>query len=350
MGFYGIEHPNPTTPQFAYPRRGGAKLSGTCIVHTAEMYGALNTAAFCMRRSDYGCYHTIVDDKTIIEIYPYEYETWQDSETNNWAVGISAACRAADWNAMSEAQREGYYRNLAWAGADFVKYMKEAYGIDVPLRRLSGAEARARVPGFCAHGDSGIARSDPGTQFDWAKFFRYIGEELSGTKPTEDDERMLVIATNPADGTGMVWAGDGVVRRHIPNPKALADLQWLGRNGFLKVSNNANIAEIGDLDAIGKDLGGVASDVLFKEIDWYGFDGNVPKEGRTKTSVALQMGWADAQVTHISKRIDAVKAVVDSFEVGRVELTESDLEHIVNALKERLTPGLASELAKRLAE
>ena len=102
MGFYGIEHPNPTTPQFAYPRRGGAKLSGTCIVHTAEMYGALNTAAFCMRRSDYGCYHTIVDDKTIIEIYPYEYETWQDSETNNWAVGISAACRAA-WSFFSAA-------------------------------------------------------------------------------------------------------------------------------------------------------------------------------------------------------------------------------------------------------
>ena len=180
MGFYGIEHPNPTTPQFSNPRRGGNKLSGTCIVHTAEMYGALNTAAFCMRRSDYGCYHTIVDDKTIVEVYPYEYETWQDSETNNWAVGISAACDAADWNSMEEAQREGYYRNLAWAGADFVRYMREAYDIEVPRRRLTGNEARNRVPGFCAHGDSGIARTDPGKDFDWDRFFRYIEEELNG--------------------------------------------------------------------------------------------------------------------------------------------------------------------------
>lgn len=180
MGFYGIEHPNPNTPQFAFPRRGGAKLSGTAIVHTAEMYGALNTAAFCMRRSDYGCYHTIVDDKTIIEIYPYEYETWQDSETNNWAVGISAACKAADWNSMTEAQREGYYRNLAWAAADFVIYMRTVYGIEVPRRKLSGEEARARKPGFCAHGDSGIARSDPGRDFDWGRFFRYTDEILNG--------------------------------------------------------------------------------------------------------------------------------------------------------------------------
>ena len=27
---------NPGTPQYTYPRRGGAKLSGTCIIHTAE--------------------------------------------------------------------------------------------------------------------------------------------------------------------------------------------------------------------------------------------------------------------------------------------------------------------------
>lgn len=197
MGFYGIDNPNPTTAQFSNPRRGGNKLSGTCIVHTAEMYGALNTAAFCMRRSDYGCYHTIVDDKIIIEVYPYEYETWQDSETNNWAVGISAACDAADWNVMGEAQREGYYRNLAFAAADFVTYMKDTYSITVPLRRITGQEARNRVPGFAAHGDSGIARTDPGPTFDWAKFFRYTQEYLNGgaiapqsgtTTPSEDDE------------------------------------------------------------------------------------------------------------------------------------------------------------------
>lgn len=188
MGFYGIDNPNPTTPQFAFPRRGGAKLSGTCIIHTAEMYGALNTAAFCMRRSDYGCYHTVVDSNTIIEIYPYEYETWQDSETNNWAVGLSCASKAADWNTMDPAVREGYYRNLAWAAADFVTYMATK-GITVPLRHISGQEARDRVPGFTGHGESGIARTDPGKDFDWDKFFRYTKEYLDGgTIRYEEDE------------------------------------------------------------------------------------------------------------------------------------------------------------------
>ena len=81
---------------------------------------------------------------------------------------------------MGDGKRGGFYRNLAWAAADFIKYMKEAYNIDVPLRRISGAEARNRVPGFCAHGDSGIARTDPGRDFDWDRFFRYIEEELKG--------------------------------------------------------------------------------------------------------------------------------------------------------------------------
>lgn len=234
MGFYGIDHPNPNTPQFSFPRRGGAKLSGTAIVHTAEMYGALNTAAFCMRRSDYGCYHTIVDDKTIIEIYPYEYETWQDSETNNWAVGISAACRAADWNSMTEAQREGYYRNLAWAAADFVIYMRTVYGIEVPRRKLSGEEARARKPGFCAHGDSGIARSDPGRDFDWGRFFRYTDEILNGedemAMPTAGDiaRAILDFKVDAVETGGQINLGAMLAEYRVNNNRITeATAKWI---------------------------------------------------------------------------------------------------------------------------
>lgn len=187
MGFYLLDNPNPYTPQWVSPRRGiYGKLSGTCIVHTAENIidlvgedtGAEGTANFIRTRSDYGCYHTLVDSDSIMELVPYEYETWQDSETNNWAVGISAAVRADGWNTIPMARRDRIYRNLAWAAADFVKYMRDAYRINVPFKRITGAQARARVPGFCAHGDSGINRTDPGVQFDWAKFFRFAAEEL----------------------------------------------------------------------------------------------------------------------------------------------------------------------------
>lgn len=191
MAFYMIDNPNPTTAQGAWPRRGGSQLSGTVIMHTSESVldiigpdaTAEDCAAFIARRSGHGCYHDLVDSDSIIEMYPFEWETWHDSETNNWSVGISAACRTTDWATMPEARREGFYRNLAWCAADFVKYMKTK-GITVPLRRITGAEARNRVPGFCAHGDSGIARTDPGKDFDWAKFFKYTQEALNGTAST----------------------------------------------------------------------------------------------------------------------------------------------------------------------
>jgi len=179
---------NPGTQQWGYPRRGGAQLSGTIIVHTAECaadnVGEDTSAEGCARmianRADYGSYHRLVDSDSIIDMLPWEYEAWQDSETNNWAVGISAALRTSDWAVMPADRRDRVYRNLAACAADFVRYMA-GKGVTVPLRRISGAEARARVPGFCAHGDSGIARSDPGANFDWALFFAYTQAALDGS-------------------------------------------------------------------------------------------------------------------------------------------------------------------------
>jgi hypothetical protein len=131
------------------------------------------------RRADWGSYHRLVDSDSIIDMLPWEYEAWQDTETNNWAVGISAALRTSDWLTMPADRADRVYRNLAACAADFVRYM-QGKGVVVPLRRISGAEARAKVPGFCAHGDSGVARSDPGAAFDWARFFRYTEEALGG--------------------------------------------------------------------------------------------------------------------------------------------------------------------------
>ena len=186
MSFYLLDNAQPNTQQWGYPRRG-ASLSGTCIIHTAECAmdfdgadsSAENCANFIRTRSDYGSYHTLVDSDSIIELAPYEYETWQDSQTNPWAVGLSCAVQADNWHLIPADRRDRIYRNLATAAADFVTYMKSK-GITVPLRRITGAEARARVPGFCAHGDSGVDRHDPGAQFDWALFFKYTQQALGG--------------------------------------------------------------------------------------------------------------------------------------------------------------------------
>lgn len=250
MNFYLLDNPQPNTQQWGYPRRG-AQLSGTCIVHTAECAAdtvgpdgaAEGTAEFIRNRSDYGSYHTLVDSDSIIEMVPYEYEAWQDSETNPWAVGISAAVQADHWDAIPAARRDATYRNLAWAAADFVTYMASK-GITVPLKRITGAQARARVPGFCAHGDSGIDRHDPGAQFDWKKFFDYTAAQLNGAAalaPQSTTTKELAVAFSKQDKkdiTDAVWnvniqqfAEDGTT----PKSRALAANifgqigQWVGR-------------------------------------------------------------------------------------------------------------------------
>jgi len=180
-GYLLVDNPNPYTPQGGYPRRGGYKPTGTCIVHTTEgnWTAGVNSLTNLVRtRTDYGCYHQACDWQDIVKYYPWEWECWQDSETNPWAVGISAACRTTDWATMPADIREGYYRNMGRMAADFVSYMRTTYGVTVPLVRITGAQARAGVPGFAAHGDSGLHRSDPGVNFDWAKFFNYTRQAL----------------------------------------------------------------------------------------------------------------------------------------------------------------------------
>ena len=273
-GFYLLDYA-PTNgtqwQQWTYPRRGGYRPSGTCIMHTAESAldvigddsGAEDCARFIgSRTGSYGSYHSLVDSDSIIEMAPYEYETWQDSETNNWAVGISAACRTTDWATMGDAKREGYYRNLAWCAADFVTYMKQAYNVTVPLVRITGDQARAGVPGFCAHGDSGISRTDPGKDFDWARFFRYTDELLRGSAsgtpiPTEQEDDMpltLVKQPNLPDGTVRpdIWVGNGVQRRKIPNNQTLKDYWHMHNIGVQKLSNGGNIVEAENLDVFGE--------------------------------------------------------------------------------------------------
>lgn len=213
---------NPGTRQYTYPRRGGAKLSGTAIIHTAECAMDLDgddqsaeiCASFIANRADYGSYHRLVDSDSIIDMVPWEYEAWQDSETNNWAVGISAAVQAGKWHIIPAARRDRIYRNLAACAADFVRHMA-GKGVTVPLVRITGAQARNRVPGFCAHGDSGLHRSDPGTQFDWTLFFRYTAEALGNGSLSYASESVEAIKewdemATPAELHAAVWGGPGM--------------------------------------------------------------------------------------------------------------------------------------------
>jgi hypothetical protein len=191
-GFYGVDHPNPNKSQFNVKRRNphGA-VSGTIVVHTAENIpdftppddGAENVAAYLSRRTTYGSYHDLVDSDSIVRYLPISYEAFHETRTNHWAVGISAAIRTTDWTTASAGFIEAVYRNLARTAANRVIEIKATYGITVPIARISRTDALNRKPGFIGHGDIDTGRrSDPGANFDWNRFFRYVNEAL-GTKP-----------------------------------------------------------------------------------------------------------------------------------------------------------------------
>lgn len=270
MSYLLLDSPNVNQPQGVYPRRGGHRPSGTAIVHTSEgnwRAGVDGLTGLVRTRADWGCYHEACDWQDIARYYPWEWETWQDTETNNWAVGLAAACKTTDWGNMPAEVEAGYYRNLGIMAAEFVTYMRNVYGVEVPLRRITGAEARAKVPGFCAHGDSGVHRSDPGANFDWDRFFAATREALGGVilvqgvtttqEQTEVDQagesKMIVLAT---DGKSpQVWAGDGLIRRPVWSLDTMTAMQWLDQNEVLgPFYKDGAVQTIPDLNAIGIDL------------------------------------------------------------------------------------------------
>lgn len=298
MSYYLFDNPGPV-PQYANPRRGGGQPSGTIIIHTAECAmdldgaddSAENCARFIANRSDYGSYHRLVDSDSIIALVPFEAEAWQDTETNGWGIGISAAVSAGRWLEIPAARRDRIYRNMGAAAAEAVLFMS-ARGVSVPLRRISGGEARARVPGFCAHGDSGLYRSDPGVQFDWALFFQYTQEALGSG------------AIAPAGTTSPIDEDDLMA---TPEQRRELIQELLNTNVDQAGGGTTNLrALISEDRPARKDILRVAENVVHKEFTQYGTDG----KPNGVTTIANVLGVHDANVVLTRGLVGAPAAVV----------------------------------------
>lgn len=323
MGYYLLDY-NPGTQQWGYPRRG-ASLSGTAIVHTAECAAdnlgddtsAEGSANMIANRADWGSYHRLVDSDSIIAMLPWEYEAWQDSETNPWAVGISAALRTSDWAIMPADRRERVYRNMAQCAAEFVVYMRDTYGITVPLRRITGAQARARVPGFCAHGDSGIARTDPGADFDWALFFRYTQDALNngGISPAGDitqEEDMANVSTDQLER--LLRAADRIT-------------------GVI-TDEHAKVLTTDDLP-------GIAAAVLDRAVPLAG--GKTTTLGTKVTFLKQEFNVTQNLVAGISAKVDALAGVVAQGSAATKEEILAQLDASVKASFDEYVPALVKK-------
>lgn len=197
---YLREHPNPHRTQYRSPRR--EEPSGVIGVHTAENLpdtvatdgGAEAVARFISGRRDPGSYHELCDSDSFINLVRWLDEAFHDGTgTNPHSFGLSAATTAAWWPLAPRAWRDGCIENMAQRAAAYARWLHARRGIVIPARRITEAQARARVPGFVAHAqlDPG-RRSDPGEFFPWAQFLaRYaelIADLLGGTPPSPNPE------------------------------------------------------------------------------------------------------------------------------------------------------------------
>jgi len=229
-GIYLEQFP-PARSQFRTGRRSPVK--SVIVVHTAESGTdrvgadpkAENVASFIRGRSDAGSYHLLGDADSIIQLVRFENEAFQDGTgSNRWAIGISLAMNAADWNVVSSSRKQELTETAAQMAAIAAQWLADR-GLPLPeARRLTKVESdRADASGFISHARRDpTRRSDPGAGFPWTEFFRLYQQILSGGG-LEPDRDALTRQLQALVGT----TADGIVG---PATIAALNRNWIGRD------------------------------------------------------------------------------------------------------------------------
>ena len=191
---YLDDHP-PARAQF---RQRYATPTGLIVVHTAESAldaigedtGAEGVAAFIARRSDPGSYHRLVDSDSIVPLVRFEMAAYGDGTgSNEFAIHLSFACRAADWPGMDPARREAYLVNGARAAREADAWLERVHGISVPARRVTRPQSDQGAAGFISHGERDPGRrTDPGPGFPWDRFLTLYASEEDDMTPEQIEQ------------------------------------------------------------------------------------------------------------------------------------------------------------------
>lgn len=190
MATYLEQHPGPIA-QWRTVRRNGGAPTGTTVIHTYECphtwsleQGARGIAQRSDRPASYHCLAGDGSGTDVLQLAPWMAETWHETSTNNWAVGISMLTYAGAWQTIPRASADNLVRSAAHAAYLYATWLKATRGITIPARRITRAQALARQPGFIGHGEIDVGRrTDPGAQFDWALFLT----EYARLTAQEDD-------------------------------------------------------------------------------------------------------------------------------------------------------------------
>lgn len=302
MRFYLMDHPNPNTPQWGWPRarlwEAGPKLSGVIGVHTSEAItdfegvdnNAENNAAFLGRRTDYGSYTTSADVDSILHLVHPKYAAWADTTNNAHALSVSGCLQAARWLEMTPERRRAVVVNMARAIAEVVLLaVAEGYlAAPTPPVRISAAEAiSGSRPGFYGHGETNPGtRYDPGSHFDWDLFLASYAEAVGGTiapagttteaapaLPNMKEDDMWILAKAP--DSPQIWRGNGGERWPVWSMDTVNNMIYWAERGALSIyknpDNGSYIQDVPDLNSIGVDQ------MALRGLD---FEGNGPKGGK----------------------------------------------------------------------
>lgn len=197
MAAYLIENP-PYRSQF---RKRRDQVSGVIVLHSAENLpdvrppdtGAEDVSRFIRDRRTPGSYHALGDSDSAVRLVPFHLAAFHDGTgTNDHSIGVSGAFQAHQFDGLPKAWRVGCRRILAGECRAAADYVRETRGIVVPPRRITVAQARAKVPGFVTHGMlDPTRRTDPdgsrtGDEWEWDEFFHDY-EMAGGTLAEEVD-------------------------------------------------------------------------------------------------------------------------------------------------------------------
>ena len=189
---------------FGGPRNANA-LIGVCI-HTTEndpSTPAENVAQYQLD-SESGSYHTLADRQGILRENTADLITWSTgNQGNTLLMHLSFVARAAMTRSQWLAE-DAMLRHGAWEVAQWCK----KFGWPVKQVSVSG------LPGITTH-DSTRAwgstdHTDPGKNFPWDVFLRYVNEEIAGqSAPTAQKEDVMATdfnsKTNATDGSSHTY-------------------------------------------------------------------------------------------------------------------------------------------------